>query len=374
VRPSMPHLGGAFFMSLQKIIEAHRAGEMEIAVKGYYDHIAREIINSNVITLLASALFQKGNIEEAEFILNKYQNIEFTLNDKLKIATLYLLVKQPKKSEEIYRTIKGEHPFSIEIEKGLAASLIELKKYEEAIKILQEAFLKEKKDIDIIYNLALAFQKLKKYSLAISYYEQILIIDKNHHGSVLNLISLYSEVGLFYKAFELYENFKINNKIDEGILFSYCYALKKSGKLQEALIILGPLLDKQIVNALKLAAAIKIETNDQDSALLLFQKILNTEIDIDILRATADILMDKKQFKETFELYKIANKIEPKNPRIHSGLLNIMKNICEWEEIDHFIELCLSNSQFNPLTALAITDNKLLLKKFAINFIDCLEV
>jgi tetratricopeptide (TPR) repeat protein len=370
----MPHLGGAFFMKLQKIIEAHRAGEIEIAISAYIDHIANGNINNNILVLLITALFQKGDIQEAEIYLNNFKTIELTNNNKNTIANLYLNANKAVIAEKYYREVLNQDPYKVDSLIGLLACFIEQEKYTDAI-LLYETNIEVLREIrDARYNLALAYQKIKRNEDSIFLYNEILKEDEAHYKSLLNLIGLYAENKELINSELIYNKANKLYKENLQITVSWAYALKINGKKDQALDIIEKILQvKDEVNALKLAAAIKLETNDKISALLYFKRILALELDEEIMLVVADILVEYKSVSEAASLYEILLKRNYENIKARSGYVNVKQFMCDWARINENLDLCLENLSLNPLTAMALTDDPMLLLKISTKFSESLN-
>ncbi len=80
--------------------------------------------------------------------------------------------------------------------------LIEEKKYEQAIRELDEALADDPEDADLLNLVAYSHRQLERYEVALNYYQKALAIDPEHRGANEYLGELYLSLGQLDKALE----------------------------------------------------------------------------------------------------------------------------------------------------------------------------
>ena len=80
--------------------------------------------------------------------------------------------------------------------------LIDDKKFDQAIKELDEALADDPEDADLLNLVAYSHRQLKRYEVALNYYQKALAIDPEHRGANEYLGELYLSLGQLEKAME----------------------------------------------------------------------------------------------------------------------------------------------------------------------------
>jgi len=160
------------------------------------------------------------------------QNLnEIAYNNYLQ-GNLTQAANQYKNIAEIYK----DDPMPL-----LNAAMIykQLDKYDQAIKLLQEAFIREPQNSEVLSEIGWLFFHLANYSEALPYFEKAIKLNSNNHRAILGIASVYSQLGDIVKTVEYLQKYKELRKDFSGVdyIFAWNYVnFKMYDKAEEHLI------------------------------------------------------------------------------------------------------------------------------------------
>ena len=299
---------GLILQDLGKLKEAESSIRKAIEIKPDY---AEAHCN------LGNILIRIGKLEEAESSTRKA--IEIQPNFAIAHCNLGNIFKKfgkLKEAEVSTRKALELKPDFVDAISNLGAILSSMGKLKEAKNYYQRAIQIEPDHAMAHYNTGNIFKKFGKLKEAKKYYQRAIQIEPDHTDAHINLGNIYRHNGNLKKALKYYQRAiqikpdHANAHINLGIV------LKDLGKLKEGELSIRKAIQikPNYSRAYYVLSLLLLKpVNDNQLEYLFSEKILNSDENIfnlnkaDIYFARGIILERKKNYKESYEMFKLAN-------------------------------------------------------------------
>jgi predicted O-linked N-acetylglucosamine transferase (SPINDLY family) len=238
--------------------------------------------------------------------------------------------------------IKQNKNFKNELLQLTGILFIQLKKYEDALSILNQSIVIDSKNSTNFYNKGLALQELGRLVEAEDCYHQAIDIKPDYAAAYSNLGTVAKELKKYSKAIEFY---LVAIKIDSSNYRNYSNI---------ALILMDGELYEDALQYINIAISHK--TND-------YQLFINK----------GHILYYLKRYTDSLQCYTQAYNLQPDEDWL-SGLVYFGKLlICDWDSIDEIENKIISNSskgklEIDPFKALSLCDDPAVQREIAFNY------
>lgn len=153
----------------------------------------------------------KINIAKQEFDVAKNLIVEWLTIDKFNIdlnnelASIYVIEKNYKKAEIIYKDLLLVHEWNFDILKKLWYILAMSQEFELSIEIYKKALEQEPKDLDILHMIANLLFHIEKYEDCVKYAKKILIQQPRDTEILLLLADSYKYLENKFEALNYYK-------------------------------------------------------------------------------------------------------------------------------------------------------------------------
>ena len=377
--------------------ELKRKGYYKQAIELFYKMLAKENDNIEILSELGNLYFLLKNYNRALHYTNKALEINDThINSLITARNVYIAQKDfenasktankiyvlTESQEDLYEFVKllnirnkfneatGFSDFiqSPDVAVEIAFSYYQLKKYEEAIKILEniepepgytkhldllckiyfeikqtdkakevlnKLENKDLKDIEILNYMGLAKLDEMKLDEAVEYFRQAVELDAKNPEYNFNLGQAYFLKGWLEEAKKYFVKAICLDSTNLNYQYSLGYALYREGDYKNALTHLnGDLLESKVLKML-----IKYQTGDLATAKSELEKLLKENPDNEtIVYALAQIYSGLEMNKQALEMIKKAAEINPKSFDYKSFMCNLMIKLGELEEVKPIID------------------------------------
>ncbi|MFN3603620.1 MAG: tetratricopeptide repeat protein [Leptonema sp. (in: bacteria)] len=201
-------------------------------------------LNKNEQFILENVLFLRQLIKQKKASPEDYHQLGIS----------YFLIKNYEKSIDVLDELLNKYPQYIDINKIYKLKilcLLHLKKFKEAINLIQKRLYYNQQDISFLHMLAYAYEKLNQYSEALKIHKKVLNLDPENPTS-LNaygyLLTLYGNPNTLPIAKQCFEKVLKKNPENPYYLDSYAMYLNKVGQKDQAREILLKALQKDPEN------------------------------------------------------------------------------------------------------------------------------
>lgn len=227
--------------------------------------------------------------------------------------------------------------FEFYYHKGLL--LIELSRFEEAEKVMQEAVKLDSNNIDINFQLASIYKALKLYDKAIIFYKKCLELSPENPDILKNYIgSLYSS-GNILKAEKRMEKYLVFPPKDISWFLIIPYELVAQNKSQEITLYFEKLKNKHnswYFDWMK--GFFYHDLGQLDIAESIYRNVIDNEADnIHSIYNLSQILFHKKEYNESLNLINKCILLGGKQRAYYDLKLNILQQIEAKEEVLKFV-------------------------------------
>lgn len=150
-------------------------GQYEVAIELYKQVLKKEPDNEYSKFSLAVVYQQFGQLDKAKTLYRDLLKKGVQNEDEVVGNLLAILIEQtPKDASYLLARLSVQSPKSSYVLAQAAVVYDKLKKYNEAIDLLERAVYLDSKNIGYKYNLAIAYDKAKQYDLALSRYVDVV--------------------------------------------------------------------------------------------------------------------------------------------------------------------------------------------------------
>jgi tetratricopeptide (TPR) repeat protein len=214
-------------------------------------------------------------------------------------------------------------------------SLLNQRKYEEAITLYDKALEIDPNDVVALNNKGLALKNLSKYEEAITLYDKALEIDTKEVNVLTNKGVALDDLGRYEEAITWYDKALAVNPMDVDTLFNKGVAFTKLGRYGEAITLYDKALkvDPKFANALFNKGVAFYQLGKIEEAISWFDKALEIEPKaVDALYNKGLALTEVDRYEEAITLYDKALTIDPSYARALTSKGTALYNLGKHEE------------------------------------------
>jgi len=296
------------------------AGDIDAAIQHYKAAIKKEPNFLRAHKNLGLFLCQKGKFADAIPSLTKAVNLGAVDSVTYGLLGLcYLNTGRVLSAEGAYRQAVVFDPETGDWKLGLARALIEQKKFNEAIALLDEILKEKPKDANLWMAQANAFLGLNQPELAAANFEILRRMNEATAESLLLLGDIYMNEGLRDLALEVYldalkkdPNQPVERLVRAAEILVASNALDQAEKLLQQIDAnySGKLEAKEELVVMKLRSRIAIARNDFDTAAKILEEVVDRDpLDGDALMLLANHYARKGETERAAIFYERATKI-----------------------------------------------------------------
>ena len=193
--------------NLKKAFDYHQNNHFSKAEKKYNEIIKADSKNHQALTLLGTLKLQQGDLDSAEFFLNK--SLDINRNQFLAHQNIGIVFSKKKNYQRAICSLdeclkQNPNYFHAYNEKGYI--LYELQKYHEAITTFKKAILLNPFFAESYNNLGNCYRELGNAEDAKQNFTKALQINKNFYEANINLGNSYKDINDLEKAKIYYQN------------------------------------------------------------------------------------------------------------------------------------------------------------------------
>ena len=258
----------------------------------------------------------------------------------------------------------------------LAFSFHKNNKIDKALKIFLKLYEYEKNNLDLLYLIGTSYIQIKKPGISKFFLESALKINNNHLQTLNNLGGVYFELNRIEKAITIFERLlRIDSNENIKNNLANCYA--SINRNEEALNLYNEITknnSKDYVAFNNIGNVYK-SLGNYDKAIINYKFSIKLNNNYVLAYNNLGELFSKMGlYENALKMYQNVINIEPEYKNINGKILNVTKNVCDWENY-HNLKLKVLNDiknlrEINPFTVLSIVDDPKVQKTCAATFIN----
>lgn len=260
-----------------------------------------------------------------ELLKTDSSNVEYLKE----LGSIYVKAGEDEKAIPYYEQIINFYPHYIDAMNSLGAIYRRLKRYNESIQILQRALAENRDLASVNYNLGFTYKEMGKYEEAIDAFESVItenpddVLAYNHLGSIYLAQKNYEKsISTYKRGLQVDPNHPILN-----YNLARCYEEAKSYpdsiRCYEIALKTRPGWTDAIQDFSKLLVKCQLTKQAQE---IVEQSIKLHPADSGLLYLLGDIYMNQFDFDNASKTFSKAEKINPDDVRILTGLAEALEN------------------------------------------------
>ena len=234
---------------------------------------------------------------------------------------------------------------------------------DKALKIYLKLYEYEKNNLDLLYLIGTSYIQIKKPGISKFFLESALKINNNHLQTLNNLGGVYFELNRIEKAITIFERLlRIDSNENIKNNLANCYA--SLNRNEEALNLYKEITknnSKDYVAFNNIGNVYK-SLGNYDKAIINYKFSIKLNNNYVLAYNNLGELFSKMGlYENALKMYQNVINIEPEYKNINGKILNVTKNVCDWENY-HNLKLKVLNDiknlrEINPFTVLSIVDD-----------------
>lgn len=328
---------------IQAILDLQRAGKPEEAKAALEALVAKSPENAEAIHVQGIMAYQARNYEDALKYMQRSIEISPKASFYSNLGNIYTDLRQFAKAKAAYQNALRQDPNMAAVYGNLGNMYRAQQQPEQAVFHYQKGLRIDPKNAEIYLHMASLFFDLKRYPQAVTQYEKVLEIAPKRLEALNNLGSIYHQQGQTEKAIQYYEralelapdfvavlfnlaNLKRENRDLEGAKALYRQAKTHHPQLVEASLHLARILDYE---------------GQTDEAEAVYKEILEQQPREEVYLILAERAAQKNKLQESFDYFKKANEINPKNADTCYNMGILLKQLGDAEGASYFLDQAL---------------------------------
>ncbi|NWF97982.1 MAG: tetratricopeptide repeat protein [Nitrospirae bacterium] len=301
---------------------------------------------------IAYNFYKNGEIQKAEYGFRKL--LEKKPNHAESLRFLGIILLQTKKYESAIDVIQKDiklNPKNADSYNNLGLSFFGLKQYDKAIELFNKAIKLDPSHFHAYYNLGNSFKSLNKFDDAIECYKKSLSINPQFIEAHNNLGDVYQEKELFDEAIQSYKNALNINSNFGNIYNNLGLALFKKGLYDEALGYFKKALElnPQLADAYNNIGNYFFNKNEIDQAINYYLKALKLEQNFATYNNLGNAFKEKGLLEEAIKFYEKALNFNQNAVNTAIDLGNLIRKKGKLDEAICFFQNLIDKNPQNPV-------------------------